>query len=358
MVWILLILGLAALTLGAEFLVRGSSRLAALIGIAPLVIGLTIVAFGTSSPELIVSTRAAINNQADISVGNVVGSNIFNVLFILGLCALIAPLKVSSKLVSIDVPIMIGTAFLLHLSALDGLINHIEGLAFVLLLIAYTAISFIKGSRDSAVTEELQELGVRPNLPKNSTNFLKNLALTGGGLLLLVLGGKWLVDSAVQIARMLGVSEMVIGLTIVAAGTSLPEVATSVMATLKNEREIAIGNVVGSNIFNILMILGLSSFFQRDGLVVNPEMMSFDIPIMIFISAICWPIFFTGLEISRWEGAILFGYYVAYTAFLVFKSAESPLLTPLTIIVSIIVPITTLLILRPVFQKTKTAKKK
>ncbi|MBS3933508.1 MAG: calcium/sodium antiporter [Truepera sp.] len=306
-------LGLLLLVVGAEALVRGASRLASAVGISPLVIGLTVVAYGTSAPELVVSVTAGLAGQADIALGNVVGSNIFNVLFILGLSALIAPLVVSQQLVRLDVPLMIAVSLLALLISLDGRIGRIEGILCVAGIIIYT-LFLIRHSRKAGqgVSNHQQDQ------PRTSATVLYIV----GGLGLLVLGASWLVESAVTIAQLLGVSELIIGLTIVAAGTSLPEVATSIVATIRGERDIAVGNIVGSNIFNILMVLGLSGVVAPDGIYVSPAALHFDIPIMIAVAVACLPIFFTGQVIARWEGAVFLGYYIAYTLYLVLAAAE------------------------------------
>lgn len=317
---VLLIIGLVLLVAGAEILVRGASRLAASVGVSPLVIGLTIVAYGTSSPELSVSVQSAFAGQADIAVGNVVGSNIFNVLFILGVSSLIAPLFVSQQLVKFDVPIMIGVSFLAHLLSYDGRLGRLDGILLFFLGVAYTVFLIYQSrkEKDSAVQEEYaREYG-----NYGRTAWLVNLGFILGGLVLLVIGSRWLVDGAIAIAQAIGVSQLIIGLTIVAAGTSLPEVATSVIASIRGERDIAVGNVVGSNIFNILAVLGLSSIFSPDGINVSASALRFDIPVMIATAIACLPIFFTGNVISRWEGVLFLGYYIAYTTYLILYSTQ------------------------------------
>ncbi|MCL6510329.1 MAG: calcium/sodium antiporter [Anaerolineae bacterium] len=317
---ILLVTGLGLLIAGAEALVKGASRLAAAVGISPLVIGLTVVAFGTSAPELAVSVFSSLNGQADIAVGNVVGSNIFNVLFILGASALIAPLVVSQQLVRLDVPIMIGVSVLAFVMSLDGVIGRLEGLILFAGIIAYTIFLVIhsRKEKNEQVQEEYEkEFGKKP---QGRAGALLNLALIAGGLIMLVIGSRWLVDGAVAIARVIGVGEVVIGLTVVAAGTSLPEVATSIVASIRGERDIAVGNVVGSNIFNILSVLGLSAAVAPAGLRVPPSIEAFDALVMVAVAVACLPIFFTGWEIRRWEGVLFLGYYAAYTAYLVLSA--------------------------------------
>ena len=314
--------GIVALIAGANLLVRGASSLAAALGIPPLVIGLTVVAFGTSSPELAVSVQSAWSGQTDIAVGNAVGSNIFNVLFILGLSALVAPLVVSEQLVRKEVPIMIAASGLLLLLARDGHIGRVDSLLLFAGVVLYTAYLIVQARREraSASTDYSREFG--DTAARRGRGWLVQLASVVVGLGLLVLGSGWLVEGAVQIARLLGLSELIIGLTIVAAGTSLPEVAASVIATLKGERDIAVGNVVGSNIFNILAVLGLSGLVAPSGLDVSPALARFDIPVMIFVAVACLPIFFTDYRVARWEGALFLAYYVFYTSYLILSATE------------------------------------
>ncbi len=315
------IAGLLLLIVGAEALVRGASRLAAALGIPPLIIGLTVVAFGTSSPELAVSIKAAVAGQADVAVGNVVGSNIFNVLFILGVSALIAPLIVAQQLVRLDVPLMILLSFVVLAMGANGNLSHLEGGILVASLFAYIAFLVFQGRRESREVKQeyAAEYGPEPNA--GIQGHIINSVMVVAGLALLVLGSRWLVDGAVSFAAALGVSELIIGLTIVAAGTSLPEVVTSIIAALKGERDIAVGNVVGSNLFNIMAVLGLSGLIAPGGIAVPDAAIGFDIPVMIAVAIACLPIFFTGYIIARWEGAVFLGYYLAYTVYLVLNAS-------------------------------------
>jgi cation:H+ antiporter len=338
---IFLVLGLVLLIAGAELLVRGASRLALRFGISPLVVGLTVVAFGTSAPELAVSVQAGLAGQSDIAAGNIVGSNIFNVLFILGLAALILPLAVSQQLVRLDVPLMIGVSLLFWIMALDGRIGRFDGLLLVVGIAAYTLFAIRQGRRDGPPieTQHAQEFGAANGawlgrLPVQ-------LALIASGLALLVLGASWLVDSAVAIARVLGVSELVIGLTIVAAGTSLPEVATSIVAALRGERDIAVGNVVGSNIFNLLGIGGIAALVTPGGLEVAPALLRLDLPVMAAVAFACLPIFATGHLIARWEGGLFVAYYAAYVAYLILASTQHAALPPFSgVMLGFVLPIT------------------
>jgi cation:H+ antiporter len=314
----LFFLGFFFLIGGAELLVRGASRLASAVGISPLVIGLTVVAFGTSSPELAVSVLSASSGQADIAVGNVVGSNIFNVLFILGLSALITPLVVSQQLVRLEVPLMVGTAALLPALAWDGRLGRLDGLLLAAGVVVYTVWSIRRSRRENAAIREeySREFGAQAEPVPAAGQTWRQLGLIVAGLALLLLGSDWLVDGAVAIARAFGVSELIIGLTIIAAGTSMPEVATSIMASLRGERDIAVGNVVGSNIFNILAVLGLTAVASPQGVAVSSAALAFDIPVMLAVSVACLPIFFTGHLIARWEGALFFALYLGYTIYL------------------------------------------
>jgi len=279
----------------------------------------------------------------DLSLGNVVGSNIFNVLFILGLSAAIAPLIVSQQLVRLDVPIMIGTAVLVLLLGIDGKISRLDGALFVLGGFTYTALLIYLGRRTSNGSEEKHAESFGKPRTKSHLQVITNVGFIVGGLALLVVGSRWLVHGAVAIAKAIGIGELIIGLTIVAAGTSLPEVATSVIASIRGERDIAVGNVVGSNIFNILMVLGLSSLVAPEGIKVSTAAMRFDIPVMIAVSVACLPIFFTDNMIARWEGILFLGYYIAYTLYLMLASAHHRTL-PLfsTAMVLFVIPITLL----------------
>ncbi len=326
-----LVLGLATLTLGAELLVRSASTLARRLGIPPLIIGLTVVAMGTSAPELAVSLGAAWSGQGDLAVGNVIGSNIFNVLLILGLSALITPLVVAQQLIRLDVPILVGVSSLTWLLALDGCVSLLDGVLLVSMGGAYIAMTIWLGWRASGVRNRpAPQTHVAQPMPAGTLDevlpepvvtspWLNGLLLLCG-LVLLVLGSRWLVSGASDLARWLGMSELVIGLTIVAAGTSLPEVAASVMASLRGQRDMAVGNVVGSNLFNLLLILGLAAVASPRGMVVPAGLLHFDLPVMVGVAVACLPVFFTGQRISRWEGLIFLGYYAAYLTYVLMQA--------------------------------------
>jgi len=333
---LLFIVALLLLIVGAEILVRGASRLAAILGISPLVIGLTVVSFGTSAPELAVAIQSAVAGQAGITVGNVVGSNIFNILFILGLSATIVPLVVAQQLVRLDVPLMVVFSVVMLILSLDEQFGRADGLLLVLSLIIYTGFLIYHSRKKTAEVEKEHE-----DKRDETRKWGINIILVLGGLALLVLGSRWLVESAVSFARYVGVSETIVGLTIVAAGTSLPEVVTSVIAAIRGERDIAVGNVVGSNIFNIMGVLGLASLVSPTAIEVSPAVIGFDIPVMIAVALSCLPIYFTGGVISRQEGVLLLGYYVAYTLYLVLAASHHDALPRFSVVMLyFVIPIT------------------
>ena len=302
--------GFVLLVMGAEWLVLGASRLACSVGVPALVVGLTVVALGTSAPELAVSIGSALAGSPDIAVGNVVGSNIINVLLILGASALAAPLTVTSRVVRLDVPIMIFVSLLAWMFAADGRFGRLECALLGFGALAYTGLQLVLGRRSaqaaSAATPEPARGGIAADL-----------ALIVLGLVLLSLGSRWLLQGATDLARDLGVPELLIGLTIVAVGTSLPELTTSVLAAIRGAREIAVGNIVGSNIYNILLVLGTAGSIAPAGIAVAPSALAFDLPVMVAVAVACLPIFFRRHRIARWEGAVFLGYYLAYTGFLV-----------------------------------------
>jgi cation:H+ antiporter len=309
--------GLGLLVLGAEWLVRGASRLAARAGVSPLVIGLTVVAFGTSAPELAVSVSSALSGRADLALGNVVGSNISNVLLILGASAIVTPLLVAARLIRLEVPIMVGVSVAVWALALDGTLARAEGVLLIAGAVGYGVLQVRQSQRETATVnqEYARGFGGPP------ARWARDVGRVLAGCALLVVGSGLLVEGAVVAARALGVSELVIGLTIVAAGTSLPELATSILAAARGERDIAVGNVVGSNIFNMLLVLGTSAAVAPQGIAVSPAALRFDLPVMITVALACLPIFASGHVIARWEGALFLSYYGAYLLYLGLHSA-------------------------------------
>jgi len=311
---LLFIAGLATLVVGAELFVRGSAGLAVRFGLPQLVVGLTIVALGTSSPELAVSVMAALRGQADITLGNVVGSNIFNILLVLGASALFAPLVVARQVIRIDLPVMIGASLLLLALAWNGRVSTLEGALLLAGTITYMVLSVRHGRR--ARRRAGQSFASGTGVPVLTV-------MIGLGLGLLVLGSHWMVTGAVAIARAVGLSELVIGLTIVSIGTSAPEAAASIVAAMRGHRDLAVGNVVGSNILNVTLVLGVAATTTPGGVAVAPAALRFDLPVMVAVSLACLPIFFTGHRIARWEGALFLTYYAAYTTFLVLDAQHS-----------------------------------
>jgi cation:H+ antiporter len=310
---VLLVVGFVALVGGGEVLVRGASGLALKFGLSPLVIGLTVVAFATSAPELAVTLDATLSGTPGIAVGNVVGSNIVNVLLVLGLTALVLPVAVRSSLIRTDVPIVIALSVLLLVLSLDGAVSRLDGLLLLVLLAAYVTYSVVVGRREPNPPAAVDAAPPRP---------LRDAALVVVGVVLLVGGARALVRGATDVAQAMGVSDLVIGLTVVALGTSLPELATSVIAAVKGEREMAIGNVLGSNIFNIGAVMGFAASVVPGGVPVGSSAVRFDMPVMIAVAVALLPIVFTGFTIARWEGGLFVGYYAAYVAFLLLAAQE------------------------------------
>ncbi|MCF8142361.1 MAG: calcium/sodium antiporter [Deltaproteobacteria bacterium] len=303
--------GIFGLYLGAEGLVRGSVALALQLGLSRLVIGLTVVAFGTSTPELVVSVKAALDGLYGISLGNVAGSNICNIALILGISAVIQPLRIDAQVVRLQIPIMILISILLTVLLLDGRIGRFEGACLFLGILVYMGASLYLARKEKG------GLDGDPSGPTTSEapvgRVWVSLLFVAGGLGLLMAGAQFFLTGAVSLARNLGVSEAFIGLTIVALGTSLPELATSMMAALKKEGDIAVGNVVGSNIFNILCILGVTSL-------VHPIEMGgirmIDMGVMLGVAILVLPMARSGFRLNRWEGAILLTAYGGYIFYL------------------------------------------
>lgn len=298
--YIMLAGGLLGLFLGGDWLVRGASQIALRFSVPPLIVGLTIVGFGTSTPELLVSLQAAFNGLPGIAVGNVVGSNTANILLILGIAAIIAPPIAEYGKMKRDLAFMMGAALVMPIIIYSGFIGRIEGLALIIGLSAYLVLSFV------AMRNE-------PSDPiPSDINLTHAIGYTVLGLVVVMVGAHFLVESATIVARQLGVSEAMIGLSIVAIGTSLPELATTVAAAIKGHREIALGNVIGSNIFNILAILGITGLVIP--IPVDPRFMTFDVPIMIGVTALTIGLIYVRGNISRIAGIGMIAGYIAYIA--------------------------------------------
>lgn len=304
---LLLILGLFILVLGGDFLVRGASNLALRLHISPLVIGLTVVAFGTSAPELLISIKAALSGSPDLTMGNVIGSNICNLALVLGVTAMIGPIRVKQDSMVIDWPVAMGSALLLYLIVLSGSIKYYEGIGFLFLLVVYTVFILRKSRKDSKELRgdsETEKVEV-------STKLWKDVMFLAVGALGLFYGAEWFVGGAKELARFLGVGERVIGITVLALGTSLPELVTAMVAAFKRETDLALGNLMGSNIFNILSILGITSIVKE--IHVSDVIANIDILWMLGITLLIFPMMIHQRKVSRMEGVILLSVYMYYT---------------------------------------------
>lgn len=302
------IAGLLALVGGAEILVRAVTKIASILGISKLIIGLTVVAFGTSAPELAISIQAGINGETDIMIGNIIGSNISNTLLILGLAAIVIPIKVNISLIKWDTPIMIGATLLVFFFALNGFISFWECLILSFLLVIYLLFLARQGNPDRSSPIK--------NPEKKPSTILGYSLACAFGFILLISGARWMIDSAIIFAELAGVSELVIGLTVVAIGTSLPEVVVVLVAALKKERDIAVGSIIGSNILNLFAVLGVSGLFIEGAIPVQSVLLQFDLLVLIAASLLCIPIFYTGFRIARWEGGIFLFFYLSYLFYL------------------------------------------
>ncbi len=298
---------------------RGASTLAAKVGISPLIIGLVVVSAATSAPELAVTVGAVLDGEPGLAVGNVVGSNIINILLILGVSAIISPLVIKRQLVRFDIPVMVGISILLVVVSLDGRLDLLDGVLLLGGLLVHTVVSIVVGRRETV--EEPAATDPAGEQKKPMPLWLAALLLVAG-IGLLVLGAQLLVDGAVSIATGLGVSSLVVGLTVVAVGTSLPELATSIIALRRGERDLAVGNIVGSNIFNIGMVLGLPAIIFGEGIPVPAAAIALDLPLLLATAVALLPIAFTGFVVARWEGWLFVLLWAAYTAYLVLASTE------------------------------------
>ncbi|HMP88754.1 MAG TPA: calcium/sodium antiporter [Kiritimatiellia bacterium] len=302
------IIGMLTLILGADFLVRGSVGLANRFRVRPLIIGLTIVAFGTSAPELAVSIKAALAGQGDVAAGNVIGSNIFNIAVILGLSAMVIPLSIHLRLLGFEIPLMIGVSLVGVVMLANQWLSRWEGIILFGGIIGYTVYTIWSARNEESEVDQITQ----NSLPSPPCRLWVDVLLIVVGLFALVFGAKWIVKGAIDLARMLNVSEAIIGLTIVAAGTSLPELATSLSAASKRQTDIAVGNIVGSNIFNILSILGLSAVI-RPFRTSNLEM--YDLVVMMIFAVVLLPFARSGFKLSRMEGCVMFFGYIGYVVF-------------------------------------------
>ena len=347
-------LGFPALLFGAELLVRAASSLAASFGISPLVIGVTVVAYGTSAPEAAVSIQAITADpaQPDIAIGNVIGSNIANVLLVLGVSAILLPISISRTVLRRGLPQVIAVSMLVFLIALDGSISRIEGMLLLIGAVLFTIGVVYRGRTEPPEKPDTEDVSP-PRLP-SWLQVSRDLFLILIGLVMMVVAARWLVNGATAAARSLGVSELVIGLSIVAIGTSLPEVATSIVATLRGKRDIAVGNILGSNMFNLLLVLGLCATIspEAEGLRIEARALWLDLPVMIGVVVLCWPIFYTGRMISRLEGMALFGFYVCYMLFRFLQESSNPVTQVFGLVILFaIIPATILLLSHRIYKE-------
>lgn len=303
--YVLVVVGLVALIVGAEGLVRGGSAIAARLGISPMLVGVTVVSIGTSLPELAVGIDAAVHDAGPLAVGNIAGTNIVNILLILGLSAAMVPLTLRRQTVRLDLPVMVVSALLLWALAANGSLSRLDGTILLLLAIAYT-VTVVRAeiSGDDAPLPEVLDAAPVPD------RIGWRIVQLVGGVAVVVVGAEWLVTGAVDVAGDLGVSEAVIGLTVVAIGTSAPELVTTIMSTIRGERDLAIGNLIGSSIYNVTFILGTTSLFRP--LEVTDELIRIDLPLMAAVALICVPVFLTGRRITRLEGVAFVVGYVVY----------------------------------------------
>lgn len=357
----LILAGLAILIVGAQLLVKGASRLALALGIAPLVVGLTIVAFGTSAPELAVSIQSSLSNKTALLLGNVVGSNIYNVLFILGVCATVTPLAVAPQIIRFDVPIMVGAALTLWLMAQDAVLNRLDGAILIAALAAYTSFVIVQSRKEKALVKNDYAEQINEAVRPDRRFWLHGLFILGG-LALLGLGSDLLVGGAVAIAEAMGVAEVIIGMTVVTIGTTAPELSACLVAASKGERDIAVGNIVGSNLFNIFAVVGIGAAIAPQGIEVGPRMLSFGIPVMTVVMFACLPVFFAGQAIRRWEGVMFLFFFAIYLASLVLEEIrDERVLTLHNAVLWLIAPLTIVTIAVSVwreFRRPATAPRK
>ena len=321
---VVFLIGLVVIILGAELVLRTSTRIANFLGIKPIIIGLTVVSIGTSMPELAVGITAAAEGKGALAIGNIAGTNIMNILFILGLSAAIRALPLHAMSIKLDLPVMIGAAIALTAMAWDGVLQAYEGILLLLAAVVYTVvlIRFSRMESDSIKKEYEEEYEHKRIAPVKTTwLWVWNIILLGGGIYLTIIGAEWLVSGAVTIASSLGVSDAIIGLTIVAVGTSAPELVTTVIATIKNDRDVAVGNLIGSSITNILVILGITCILAPGGIDVSKDILWFDLPLAALVAIICYPVFRSDKQISRTEGAVFVSLYLIYfTSLILFRT--------------------------------------
>jgi len=339
--FVALAIGLVCLVAGAELLVRGAASIATRLGIAPVVIGLTVVAFGTSAPELAVSVSAGLRGEGEVAFGNVAGSNIVNILLILGGSAVVGGLVVSQRIIRLDIPLLVGVSLGALLLSLDNEIGRLDGILLFAGIVLYTGwlVREARTERDVGVLEQYDDAIEDLEVEVVDKPLPVQVGLVALGLAILVGGSQLLVGSATDIAEELGVSDLVIGLTVVAVGTSLPELATSIMAAIRGERDIAVGNVVGSNLFNLMSVLGLTGIVSPDPIPVSDASLRIDYPVMLAATIVLLPIVWRGFRIERWEGVVLIAAYVVYVAFLVLDASDHDATSTVGTFATIVAPL-------------------
>ncbi len=316
--------GLVIISLGAEFLLRGASTMAAMLGIRPIIIGLPVVSIGTSLPELAVGITAVSEDKGALAIGNIAGTNVLNILFILGLSAALRPLPLQMRTLRLNVIVMILTAILLIVMSLDGILSRLEGIIMVACSVLYILVVIRASSKETASVrkEFAEEFSPVVLVEKRGWKVWSlNIVFLVGGMALTMLGANLLVSGATSIAQSMGVSDAVIGLTIVAIGTSAPELATTIMATIKNDRDVAIGNLIGSSISNVLVILGFTCVAAADGIDVSKDILWFDLPLAAAVAIVCYPVFRSGSRVSRFEGILFVSAYLVYLFTLIYLRA-------------------------------------
>lgn len=313
--------GLVVITVGAEILLKGASKIATLLNIRPIVIGLTVVSIGTSLPELAVGLAALGEGAGDIAIGNIAGTNIVNILFVLGLSAAIRPLPLQMKSIKTELYAMVFAAVLLLLLSLDGRLNLWDGILMLFLGICYLALIVKTSKKESIKVQKDFQEEFEPSTKAEKSDYKVwswNLMFLFCGIVATIYGAEKLVDGAVSMARHFGMSDAVIGLTIIAIGTSAPELATTIVGTIRNERDVAVGNLLGSNIINIFIILGIITIFTPNGVNVSNDILWFDLPLAALVAIACYPVFKSDQMISRKEGIAFFCLYLVYLFYLLF----------------------------------------
>ncbi|SMO53814.1 calcium/sodium antiporter [Gracilimonas mengyeensis] len=342
------IIGLVLLITGAELFLNSVDKFGIAWRISPLIMGLTVVAFATGAPELAISLQAAADGQPDLVLGNIIGSNISNILLILGITGVLAPLAITNKVIKRDIPMVLAASVLMYVLAMDGWLTPLDGFIILAALVAYSMFIYfqIKSDRKKNTGEDLSNAAQEILKGSPTWFYTKYLFLLLGGLVMIVAGSRLMVDAAVTIAEVLGVSELIIGLTIVSIGTSLPEVATSLSAARKGDSDTAIANVLGSNLYNILLTLGLTIVIAPGALSVSAEAIRFDMPVMIIVVVACLPLFWPGKELGRAEATGFLLYYASYLGYLVLLAMGHAVVDTFELVMIWgIIPLTILLII-------------